>query len=475
MSVNNNNPTKPPGASSSSLPGSSAYPRSQLAPGPYPLSQAHAHAHAIVQAHFQAQLQAHGLSLNHNVKRFPPKPPVHTATPFKQTELRRKKHKPNEKQLPEKAAAILPESALYTQLLDLEACLDAALARKKVDIQEALKNPPCVQKTLRIYVFNTFANQNCAESPSWTLKIVGRILEDGEDPEQPGVVAQRMSPVYPKFSAFFKRVTISLDKSLYPDNHVIMWENSRSSATHEGFEVKRKGDKEFSAQIRLEMNYVPEKFMLSPALREVLGIQVDTRARIVSAIWHYVKARKLQNQNDPSFFHCDQALLKVFGEDNVKFTMVSQKISQHLFPPQVILLEHKIRLSGNSPVASACYDVMVDVPFPIQRELSALVANVERNKEIDACDESICGIIRKIHEHRRRQAFFVGFSQSPLEFIKALVESQTKDLKILVGESGHNAEKERKSDFFKQPWVEDAIVRYLNRKPAAGSNAPGST
>lgn len=360
----------------------------------------------------------------------------------------------------------------------METRVDAALARKKVDIQETLKNPPCIQRTLRIFVFNTFANSNRAEPPTWTLKIVGRILEDGEEHEQTGVFAQRNSnsPLYPKFSAFFKRVSIFLDKRVYPENNVITWENSRSSTTHEGFEVKRKGDKEFSAQIRLEMNYVPEKFMLSPALREVLGIQADTRARIVSGIWHYVKARKLQDQSDPSMFHCDSGLLNVFGEDKVKFTTVSQRISQHLFPPQVIHLEHMVKLSGNSPVGSACYDVMVDVPFPIQRELSSLVTNLEKNKEIDSCDESICGIIRKIHEHRKRRAFFVGFSQSPLEFVKALVESQNKDLKVLVGKSGHIAERERKSDFFKQPWVEDAIVRYLNRKPAAaGSNAPGST
>lgn len=232
----------------------------------------------------------------------------------------------------------------------------------------------------------------------------------------------------------------------YTDNNVITWENSQSSVAHEGFEVKRKGDREFPAQIRLEMNYVP------PALREVLGVQVDTRSRIVSAIWYYVKARKSQNLNDPSFFQCDQALQRVFGEDKVKFTMVLQKISQHLFPSQVILLEHMIKLSGNSPVGSACYDVMVDIPFPIQRELNALVPNVERTKENDVCDESICGIIRKIHEHHRRRAFLVGFSQSSLEFIKALVESQNKDLKVLLGESGQNAEKDRKSDFFKQPW-----------------------
>jgi SWI/SNF-related matrix-associated actin-dependent regulator of chromatin subfamily D len=126
------------------------------------------------------------------------------VSPLKPMDLssaaRRKKQKLPEKQLQDRVAAILPESALYTQLLEFEARVDAALARKKVDIQEALKSPPCVQKTLRIYVFNTFANQTRtipkkpnAEPPTWTLKVIGRILEDGVDPDQPGAV-QKSNP-----------------------------------------------------------------------------------------------------------------------------------------------------------------------------------------------------------------------------------------------------------------------------------------
>ncbi|XP_050233665.1 SWI/SNF complex component SNF12 homolog [Mercurialis annua] len=480
-------------------------------------AQAAAHAAQVqsAQAQFQAHFQGQGMSLSQaqnagianlgssspsfntpgsmNAKRMPQKPPVrppgvpmsNMISPLKNMDLtpaaRRKKQKLPEKQLQDRVAAILPESALYTQLLEFEARVDSALNRKKVDIQEALKNPPCVQKTLRIYVFNTYANQirsipkkPNADPPTWTLKIVGRILEDGIDPDQPGVV-QKSNPLYPKLSSFFKRVTIMLDQRLYPDNHMIVWEHSRAPAPHEGFEVKRKGDKEFAVTIRLEMNYVPEKFKLSPALMEVLGIEVDTRPRIIAAIWHYVKARKLQNPEDPSFFNCDPPLQKVFGEAKMKFTMVSQKISQHLSPPQAIILEHKIKLSGNSPAGTACYDVVVDVPFPIQRDLSAMLSNAEKNKEIESCDEAICSAIRKIHDHRRRRAFFLGFSQSPVEFINALIESQSRDLKLVAGEGSRSAEKERRADFFNQPWVEDAVIRYLNRKPAAGSDAPGST
>ncbi|XP_013629215.1 PREDICTED: SWI/SNF complex component SNF12 homolog [Brassica oleracea var. oleracea] len=509
MSGNNNNPQgsapspfRSPGMMPSvSVPGGFA--QSHMATNfqaPFQFTQAQAMAQAQSKVH--AQMQA-GMGINQaqapqeivglgqssspsmttpgsssNVKRLMRPPsgfPNNTISPMRTMELtpapRKKKQKLPEKSLQERVAAILPESALYTQLLEFESRVDAALSRKKVDIQEALKNPPCVQKTLRVYVFNTFANQNNnpnADPPTWTLKIVGRILEDGVDPDQPGFV-EKANPLLPKFSSFFKKVQVSLDQRLYPDSPLITWENSRSPAPQEGFEIKRKGNQEFAATIRLEMNYLPEKFKLSTALMDVLGIEVETRPRIIAAIWHYVKARKLQSPNDPSFFNCDAALQKVFGEQKLKFTMVSQKLSHHLSPPPPIHLEHKIKLSGSSPAVSACYDVLVDVPVTIQRDLNNLLAKAEKNKEIEACDEAICAAIRKIHEHRRRRAFFLGFSQSPVEFVNALMESQSKDLKVVAGEASRNAERERGSDFFNQPWVEDAVIRYLNRRPAAGN------
>ncbi|KAJ0704358.1 putative transcription regulator SWI/SNF-BAF60b family [Helianthus annuus] len=511
MSMNNTNPqknnTNPPNPNPHHL--SSQFQLPQF-------SAAQAHAHAIAQAQlnaqakvaaqaqanhaqFQAQLQAQGLALtnsplfsgsgNTSAKRAPQKPlgrppgvsNANAGSPMRTMELtptarHKKKQKVSGKQLPDRVAAILPPSALYTQLLEFESRVDAAIIRKKIDIQEAVKDPPSVQKTLRIYVFNTFANQvqtipqkPNAEPPSWTMKIIGRILEEGMDPEPQAGMMSKPNPLYPKFSSFFKRVGIQLDQKLYPDNHTILWDSSRTPTPHEGFEVKRKGDKEFTVNIRLEMNYLPEKFKLSSSLMEVLGIEVDTRTRVISAIWQYVKARKLQDADDPSYFSCDPPLLKVFGEEKVKFSMVSHKISSHLSPPPPIHLEHKMKLSGNSPAGNACYDVLVDVPLLVQKDLNALLANNEKTKEIEACDEAICTSIRKINEHRKRRAFFLGFSESPVEFIDALIESQGKDLKLLVGDANRNAEKESQADFYNQPWIEDAVIRYLNRRPARKS------
>ncbi|KAJ0878823.1 hypothetical protein HanRHA438_Chr10g0444251 [Helianthus annuus] len=90
--------------------------------------------------------------------------------------------------------------------------------------------------------------------------------------------------------------------------------------------------------------------------------------------------------------------------------------------------------------------------FQLQRELNALLAATEKGKEIEACDEAICTSIRKINEHRKRRAFFLGFSQSLVEFIDALIESQGRDLKLAAGEASRNAEKEARAEFYNQPW-----------------------
>ncbi|XP_020212047.1 SWI/SNF complex component SNF12 homolog [Cajanus cajan] len=487
---------------------SQSHPHTQI-PGLFQFSEPQSHVLAQAQAQYaQAQLQSHAArahpqpqtqpfahlhNVNTNTANGTSTPPTgsarratlkpstrpHNSSSMNQSTLFRTMELTpatrQKKQTPEKVAAVLPESAFYTRLLDFEAQVDAALARKKVDLQEA-RLPHHVLRTLRVYVFNTFSNvakiasENKADESSWSLKLTGRILEDGMD--SLSGISQRSSPSYPKFSAFFKKITIRLDQSLYPDNHVIVWDSARSAAQQDGFEVKRKGNKEFTAVIVVEMNYTPEKFMVSPQLSKLLGIEVETRPRIIASLFNYMKSRKLQSPNDPSLFICDPSLQRVFGEEKMDFTKISHKLSQHLSQPQPIHLEHSIKLSGHSPAVSACYDILVDVPFPMEKDKSTFLASLESQKEIEAYDEAICTSLKNIQEHHRRRAFFLSFSQSPAEFINTLIASQSKDQKLVAGDASYNVEKELCTEFYNKPWVEDAVIRYLNRK-TAGSDAPG--
>nr|GEW38918.1 hypothetical protein [Tanacetum cinerariifolium] len=142
------------------------------------------------------------------------------------------------------------------------------------------------------------------------------------------------------------------------------------------------------------MNYMPENYKLALALMEVLVIEVDTRSRIIAAIWHYVKARKLQNPDDPSYFNYDPALRKVFREDKMKFTMVWQKISHHLSPPpQPIQLEHKIKLSEivqlemHVMMYYSMYEIVGNLAHKIQKG-AAFVEGVEAKLwQVDWCQD----------------------------------------------------------------------------------------
>ncbi|GBG73211.1 hypothetical protein CBR_g12928 [Chara braunii] len=436
---------------------------------------------------------------------------------------RRKKRKVPEKEIPTQVAAFIPESMIYNQLLEFEKRVDSTLARKKLDIQEGLKNPARTPRTLRMYIFNTHTsqlhgrgggegkedgNKNLMKAatggekrmgedtkggqgepdgpPSWTLRIVGRLLEDesqaedganGAGPAAGGVGAANPmaggnnSNNTAKFSTFFRRITVELDHELYPDNHTVVWDSDRAVSPVEGFEIKRRGDKEFVAKLKFELNYVPERHKVSPELGEILGVHIETRARILSALWQYIKSQSLQDPSDPTFIICDARLKALFnGEERVRFSSVA-RLQLHLSPAPPILLEHTIRLGDRSPAGGdACYDISVDAPSGLMAEMADFMASMEKAKEIEECDEAIGNAIRKINDHRRRRAFFLGFSKSPVDFVNALVACQSRDLRVAAGDAGRNAERERRSHFYNQPWVEDAVMRYLNRRLTSGAD-----
>eukprot|EP00899_Mesostigma_viride_P023073 jgi/Mesvir1/3950/Mv22710-RA.1 len=396
------------------------------------------------------------------------------------------KRKTTDKELPEKISAIIPESRIYTQLREFEKRIDSVLERKKLDIQEAFKKPPRVPRVLRLYILNTHSNQagasssshDPAEPPSWTLRIVGHLLSDGSG--APAMDDPEARESEPKFSTFFRKIVVQLDPAQYPNGQdQVVWDTGRAGSSPveaDGVEICRRGSTPFTATVTLHMNYVPERFKLSPALSQLLGIEVETRARVIAALWQYVKANGLQDAADPTVINSDAHLARVFGHEApaLKFSSLATRLKPHLSIPDPIVLHYSIQLSGPSPSADACYDIAVDAPVMLHRDLAGWLASAENTAEESLFEDRICSAIRKINEHKRRRAFFLGFAQSPVDFINGLIASQARDLRVVRDLAGRDAEKERASSYYEQPWVEDAVVRYLHRRLASGIDAPGA-
>lgn len=49
------------------------------------------------------------------------------------------------------------------------------------------------------------------------------------------------------------------------------------------------------------MDHQPKKFKLSPQLQKVLGIQEESRTKIVGALWQYIKSNRLQETDESKY------------------------------------------------------------------------------------------------------------------------------------------------------------------------------
>lgn len=106
-----------------------------------------------------------------------------------------KRRKMADKVLPQRIRELVPESQAYMDLLAFERKLDQTIARKRMEIQEAIKKPLTQKRKLRIYISNTFSpskadgdNSGTAGTPggtpaadkvaSWELRVEGKLLDD---------------------------------------------------------------------------------------------------------------------------------------------------------------------------------------------------------------------------------------------------------------------------------------------------------
>ncbi len=68
----------------------------------------------------------------------------------------------------------------------------------------------------------------------------------------------------------------------------------------------------------------------SKELGAVVGDDPLKRTDVVSKLWIYIKANKLQNEKDKRQIDADDKLRKVFGKDQVSMFEMNKLVSAHL-------------------------------------------------------------------------------------------------------------------------------------------------
>ncbi|KAL3123262.1 hypothetical protein niasHT_006805 [Heterodera trifolii] len=422
----------------------------------------------------------------------------------------RKKRRFADKMVAPEIRSLMPELDAYVGLLSYEQKLDAIISRKKMEIQEALKRPMKIKRKLRIYISHSFIQAREPERegdegviPMWELRVEGQLLDPSQQQQndapssaassQHSGISSAVSSAIPlsaqrplplavqkrKFSSFFKSLVIELDKNIYgPDNHLVEWHRTPQTNETDGFQVKRPGNMDVKCTILLLLDHQPMKFKLHPRLAKLLGIPMETRSKIIEALWQYIKTHKLQDPVDHDVIICDHFLEQVFNCPKMRFMEVPQRLQTLLQQPDPLIIHHVIRWDGSGSSAgaaaaadgsptenknTACYDVDVELDDPIKQQQSAFLQSNANVQELMALDHKIYNTVEEINELKVRRDFFASFVENPQEFVEKWLISQSRDLKNL-SEISADYEMERRADNYYQPVVQEGVFRYIYAK-----------
>lgn len=290
------------------------------------------------------------------------------------------------------------------------------------------------------------------------------------------------APAYPatptllKCSDVFKKVILELDKEVVPRNNLIEWNRVDGEPASDGFELSRAGDTDCNVRIFLYIDHKPERFKLSFALGRLIGVKTDSRSGIFLAVWEYIKKAQLQCSDDRTSVRVDEGLQTLMPQSytnaqTIKLQQLFEVIKMHMCPPDPIQIEHVIKVSGNVVENQACYDIQVELPDESlqesARQAGTFGLTYPNSAEFIALNDKHLEALEKVGHHKRRREFLESFCANPVEFINHLILSQTRDLKVIAGNSGRVPEEERRSSFYQQQWVHEAVPRYLLRKAIA--------
>uniref|UniRef100_A0A8C1L9D3 SWI/SNF related, matrix associated, actin dependent regulator of chromatin, subfamily d, member 2 n=1 Tax=Cyprinus carpio TaxID=7962 RepID=A0A8C1L9D3_CYPCA len=347
--------------------------------------------------------------------------------------FRVKRRKMADKVLPQRIRDLVPESQAYMDLLAFERKLDQTIARKRMEIQEAIKKPITQKRKLRIYISNTYTpgkpeGEEAEKVASWELRVEGKLLED-----------------------------VCNDKfSHYICSHIVFCET-------DGFQVKRPGDVNVKCTLLLMLDHQPPQYKLDPRLARLLGVHTQTRASIMQALWLYIKSNKLQDCHEKEYIICNRYFRQIFGCPRMRFSDIPMKLAGLLQHPDPIIINHIISVDPNDQKKTACFDIDVEVDDPLKAQMTSFLSSTTSQQEITALEMKIHETIESINQLKTQRDFMLSFSNNPQDFIQDWLKSQSRDLKLMTDTVG-NPEEERKTEFYHSPWVKEAVGRYIFSK-----------
>jgi hypothetical protein len=411
-----------------------------------------------------------------------------------------------------KRFALLPQSKLFTQLQDAERRVDNEIVRRRNDIlelygvskpvsEEQLSLIAAARRVVRVYIFgNRDKNDD-----TWSLTIHGRVLlpecaVDGMHPGGGGSVAPQLHNKLIMFTQCLKSLQIDLirdsDGAGGPENECIFWEKCKQDeepghakqSKDSRFQIVRQGGCPSKVRIKFEVDHVKSMYSLPDGLEELLGLPsglgkgLYSIPYIMGHIWNHAKRKGLLVQvGEVSKLKLDKLLAdlmaisyktqgKVFhAEDDqyVSYSAFSKSIQAMLTPSEPFTIEYL--MDNPDPFKPLCFDFHYEAPLMTSSQPALPPSLLERrgmhNAEMEDLDVDLAELYHKFCEHEAAHAILQSFALDPHHTMRQVLALHNKDPRVnpMLNTRGNEDAMEIMSQSapYKDPWVEDAIVRYL--------------
>ncbi|KUI58036.1 SWI/SNF and RSC complexes subunit ssr3 [Cytospora mali] len=403
--------------------------------------------------------------------------------------------KPTDKTMPDGVEDCIMSDGVqrYKDLRDFERRLDATITRKRLDIVDSVSRNAKRYKTMRIWITNTVEDQvwqgnginadtfdfsTNAES-SFRVKIQGELLDDDDDeyekdneaeddkmdtdaPADKAKTPAAKAPPKPRFSHFFKHMTVEFDRSKMRNGaeQSVEWNkpdriansaNPPAAADFDELTFKRNGDENMNITINLFRDENPERFELSPALADVVDMEVATRSEVQMGMWEYIKLMGLQEDEEKRNFRCDELLKKVVGRDAGSIPALLEYIGPHLRPLPPVKLFYTVRVDEefHKDPKPTVYDVRVAVGDSLQARLMQFFQDpqyVNMLNQVKGLDDQLAIMIQAIAESKAKHSFLESLSKDPANFVRNWLSSQKRDLEVIMGEANRGGGEDATGD-----------------------------
>ncbi|KAJ5818415.1 hypothetical protein N7474_004006 [Penicillium riverlandense] len=436
----------------------------------------------------------------------------------------RRSRKPTDRNIPDGIEDVVIGEGVqqYKSLRDVEKRLDAAIVRKRLDIQDSVSRTSKKYRTMRIWISNTAESQpwqgpgNNPGSGRYKVRIEGRLLDDENDPTVPPAdekesevaggdameqdeaeadKSKKTAPTKPpqRFSHFFKSITVDFDKpaaAIPEEVKPVTWAKPQTppnapappNAEFDSIQFSRASQENLNVTISLVRDETPERYKLSRELAEVLDVEEETRSGIVLGIWDYIRAMGLQEDEEKRQVRCDHRLRSIFGREQMFFPQIPESIGPHTSPMEPIKLPYTIRVDEefHNNATPTVYDIQVAVEDPLRTKMMALTQNPQYAagmRQIASLDDQVALIVQALTHSRARHSFYTALSKDPANFVRRWINSQRRDLETILGEAGRGGGEDGNAPEFRHggtdsPWdtvVAQEAVRYMLAKPEASA------